>query len=63
MTREKEEDEETVLGSDTVQYYQFGGQNREHIQNLWMMDSKLRQLMWSLEDRDRIQNSLKLKGR
>lgn len=62
MTREKEE-EETVLGSDTVQYYEFGERNREHIQKLWIMDSKLRQLMWNLEDRDRIQNSLKPKGR
>lgn len=34
-----------------------------NIQNLWMMDNKLRQLMWSLEDRDRIQNSCKSKGR
>lgn len=34
----------------------------EKIQIFWMMGYKLRQLMWSLEDWDRIQNRFKLKG-
>lgn len=36
---------------------------KQNIENVWMMGYKLRQLMWSLEDWDRIQSSFEMKGR